>query len=79
MERVEINGEVVDESSLYRFSRADDIEVEATPVLDEKAEETRVGLVKFHEVTKLKDYGVSLDLPKAIRDLIDYFKRDKSN
>jgi hypothetical protein len=78
LERVEINGEVVDESSLYRFSRTDDIEIEATPALDEKTEETRVGLVKFHEVTKLKDYGVSLDLPKAIRDLIDYFKRDKS-
>lgn len=79
LERVEINGEVIDEKSLYRFSREADIEVEATPVLDEKNEETKIGLVKFHEVSKLKDYGVTFDLPKAIRDLIDYFKRDKSS
>ncbi len=79
LEKVEINGEVIEETSLYRFNREDDIEIEATPVLDEKNEETRVGLVKFHEVTKLKDYGVTLDLPKAIRNLIDYFKRDKNN
>lgn len=79
LERVEINGEVVDESSLYRFSRTDDIEIEATPVSDEEAEETKVGLVKFHEVTKLKEYGVSFDLAKAIRHLIDYFKRDKDS
>jgi hypothetical protein len=72
----EINGEVSEETSLYRFSR-DDIEIEATSILDEKNEETRIGLVKFHEVTKLKDYGVTLDLPKAIRDLINFFKRDK--
>lgn len=79
LEKVEINGEVIDEKNLYRFSREDDIEVEATPVLDEKAEETKVGLVKFHEVTKLKEYGVTFDLAKAIRDLIDYFRRDKDS
>lgn len=77
LEKVVINGEVVEETSLYRFSREDDIEVEATPVLDKNNEETKIGLVKFHEVTKLKEYGVSLDLPKAIKDLMDYFKRDK--
>ena len=79
LEKVVINGEVVEETSLYRFSREDDIEVEAKPILEEQSEETRIGLVKFHEVTKLKDYGVSLDLPKAIRGLIDYFKRDKDS
>jgi hypothetical protein len=79
LEKVDINGEVVEETSLYRFSREDDIEVVATPVLDENKKETKIGLVKFHEVTKLKDYGVSLDLPKAIRNLINYFKRDKNN
>ena len=77
LESVEINGEVIDATSLYRFSREDDIEVEAKPILDENNEETRIGLVKFHEVTKLKEYGVSFDLAKAIRDLINYFKRNK--
>ena len=76
LERVEINGEVVEES-LYRFSREDDIEIEVTPVLDEKVEEAKIGLVKFHEVNKLKDYGVTFDLPTAIRGLIDYFKRNR--
>lgn len=79
LERIEVNGEEVDVASLYRFSRGDDdvIEVEAIPVLEETNEETKVGIVKFHEVTKLKDYGVSFDLPKAIRGLIDFFKRNK--
>lgn len=78
LEKIVINGKVVEETSLYRFSREDDVEVEVAPVLDENNDETRIGLVKFHEVTKLKDYGVSLDLPKAIRNLMDFFKRDKN-
>lgn len=80
LEKVEINGEVIEASDLYRFSRGedDDIEVSATPILEEANEETKVGLVKFHDVTKLKDYGVSFDLPQAIRNLMKYFNRNKN-
>jgi hypothetical protein len=79
LEKVEINGEVIEASDLYRFSRGedDDIEISATPILEEANEETKVGLVKFHEVTKFKDYGASFDLPQLIRDLMKYFNRNK--
>jgi hypothetical protein len=79
LEKVEINGEVIEATDLYRFSRGEDndIEISATPILETANEETKVGLVKFHEVTKFKDYGASFDLPQLIRDLMKYFNRNK--
>jgi hypothetical protein len=81
LEKVEINGEVIEATDLYRFSRGedDDIEISATPILETANEDTKVGLVKFHDVTKLKEYGVSFDLPQAIRNLMKYFNRNKKS